>query len=150
MYYLSTPILRKALLSLFIVAGTVFCTISAQTAAQMNEWSRQAQEAEENKQYAEAIAYYELYREGYAKNYSESDDTYALVLFKLARCYFNTGNYLKAAEWGEKEAAATLSLYGKADEDFATSMQNLSVYYSRLGDQAKTIACARIAPPGTT
>ena len=145
MYHLSTPILRKALLSLFIVAGTVFCTISAQTAAQMNEWSRQAQEAEENKQYAEAIAYYELYREGYAKNYSESDDTYALVLFKLARCYFNTGNYLKAAEWGEKEAAATLSLYGKADEDFATSMQNLSVYYSRLGDQAKTIDCARIA-----
>ena len=134
---------RYALLILFTVASMMVAT--AQTVAQMNEWSQRAQEAEDNKQYSEAITYYEQYREGYAKNYSENDDTYALVLFKLARCYYNTGNYLKAVEWGEKEAAVTLSLYGKADEEFATSMQNLSVYYSHLGDITKALDCGRAA-----
>ena len=137
--------LGKSLLLILLMGCLAYSSLNAQTVAQMNQWSQQAQEAEDAKQYAEAITYYELYREGYAKNYSDNDDTYALVLFKLARCYFNTGNYLKATEWGEKEAAVTLSLYGKNDEDFATSMQNLSVYYSRLGDNAKAVDCGRTA-----
>ena len=131
------------LYTLLVLASMMVAT--AQTVAEMNEWSQQAQQAEDNKQYADAIRYYELYREGYGKNYSQEDETYALVLFKLARCYYNTGDYIKAAEYGEKEASVTLSLYGKNDEEFATSMQNLSVYYSRLGDTTKAIDCGKAA-----
>ena len=133
--------MKRLFTLLIIVTVASLTTVTAQTVAQMNEWSQRAQEAEDDKQYAEAISNYELYLEGYAKNYSQEDDTYALVLFKLARCYYNTGNYLKAAEYGEKEAAVTLALYGKNDEEFATSMQNLGVYYARLGDNTKALDC---------
>ena len=123
------------LITFFIVANT----LRAQTDEQITGWIEQAQAAEEQGNYQEAVRCTELLRDGYALRFGKNDDYYMLIVDKIAKYYNRLGNYAKAAERQEEMLDIVRQTKGTDNTLYVTGLGFLANYRSQMGDNDKAI-----------
>ena len=124
---------------LVFIAILLYCNLYAQD-FNVEEYLQKGLAAYQNAQYEEAINYLtpcEEYCSQFSDSISKSYDAVLLSIESIAHSAL--GNHKKALGYGEKASIVFKSLYGENHPNYATSLNNLSGLYFKLGDTNNAI-----------
>ena len=124
---------------LVFIAILLHCNLYAQD-FNVEEYIQKGLAAYQNAQYEEAINYLtpcEEYCSQFSDSISKSYDAVLLSIESIAHSAL--GNHKKALGYGEKASIVFKSLYGENHPNYATSLNNLSGLYFKLGDTNNAI-----------
>ena len=131
-------IMRKFLLILITLHISLF--IQAQTKGQIEDWIEKEKNAANLGDYKEAIRYNEMVKEAYGNQFSQNDETYDMILYRLANYYAMIDSLDKAIKIKLQEIEIIKQLKGDKHPDYATSLFNLADLYFYKGDSPMAIS----------
>ena len=129
--------MKKYLFILITFLATL--SIHAQTLDEINDLIERERIAANQEDYQEAIRYNKMAKEAYGNKYSQKDEMYDMILYRLANYYAMLDSLDKAIEIKLQEVELVKQLKGDSHPDYATSLFNLADFYYYSGDSPTAI-----------